>query len=76
LSLQDNPVDEIWIVYDGRCPLCPAYVRHLRLKQVMIKVHLVDARTDTPLVREARALQLDLDEGILVKIGDAFYHGA
>jgi DCC1-like thiol-disulfide oxidoreductase len=74
--LQDTPVDEIWIVYDGRCPLCSAYVRHLRLKQVINKVHLVDARTDSPLVREARALRLDLDEGILVKLGDAFYHGA
>jgi len=74
--LHDIPADEIWIVYDGRCPLCSAYVRYLRLTQVIKKVHLVDARTDAPLVREARARQLDLDEGILVKIGDAFYHGA
>lgn len=67
----DPPV----IVYDGDCPFCSAYVRLVRLRETFGKVRLVDARSDDPIVDEIRAAQLNLDEGMVLKLGGALYHG-
>lgn len=68
-----NP--DIYVVYDGDCPFCSAYVRMVRLREVAGSVHLLDAREDHPVVRELKAQGLDFDEGMALKIGDAVYHG-
>ncbi|MBX6743782.1 MAG: DUF393 domain-containing protein [Acetobacteraceae bacterium] len=67
---------EIWIVYDGECPLCSRYVLMYRIKRFVERVHLIDARSDHPIVREVRALGLKLDQGMAVKWRGAIYHGA
>jgi len=66
----------LWIVYDGDCPFCSSYVRLYRLREVTGRVHLIDARTDHPILREVLAHGFDLDEGMAVKAGGRFYHGA
>jgi predicted DCC family thiol-disulfide oxidoreductase YuxK len=66
----------IWIVYDGECPFCSAYVRMIRLREAAGPVHLIDAREKHPLVDELRRRGIDLDEGMALRIGDATYHGA
>ena len=66
---------EIYVVYDGECPFCSAYVRMVRLRQVAGKVHLLDAREAHPVVDELKAKGYDFDEGMALKIGDAVYHG-
>src|SRR6266481_1637743 len=58
---------EIWIVYDGLCPFCSRYVLMYRIRQLIEKVHLIDARSDDPLVRELSAKGFDLNEGMAVK---------
>ena len=70
------PGGEAWLVYDGECPFCSAYVRYLRVRESLGRVHLVNARDGHPLVDEIRARGLDLDEGMVLKLGDRFYHGA
>ncbi len=67
--------NEIYIVYDGECPFCSAYVRMVRLREIAGRVHLLDAREAHPVVDEITSLGLDFDEGMAVKIGDAIYHG-
>lgn len=67
---------EAWLVYDGECPFCSAYVRYVRLRESVGRLHLVDARLPHPAADEARALGLDLDEGMALKLGGRFYHGA
>ena len=70
------PGGEAWLVYDGECPFCSAYVRYLRVRESLGRVHLVNARDGHPVVDEIRARGLDLDDGMVLKLGGRFYHGA
>ncbi len=67
--------DDVYIVYDGECPFCSAYVRMVRLREAAGAVHLLDAREPHPVVDEIKARGFDFDEGMALKIGDAIYHG-
>jgi len=64
------------LVYDGECPFCSAYVRYVRVRDSVGGLRLVDARSGEPPVDEIRRRGLDLDEGMVLVIGDRFYHGA
>jgi predicted DCC family thiol-disulfide oxidoreductase YuxK len=64
-----------WIIYDGQCPFCSRYVTLLRLRDTLGRVELVNAREGGPVVDEIFAAGLDLDEGMVLKIGDRLYHG-
>ena len=70
-----NEAQDIYVVYDGECPFCSAYVRMVRLREAAGPVHLLDAREPHPVVDEVKARGFDLDEGMALKIGDAVYHG-
>src|SRR3954470_15978038 len=67
---------EIFVVYDGICPFCSRYVMLYRIRQLAEKVHMIDARSDHPVVREVRARGLSLENGMAVKWNGQFYHGA
>jgi predicted DCC family thiol-disulfide oxidoreductase YuxK len=68
--------DDIWVVYDGECLLCKAFVLRYRIQQVVRQMYLIDARTSDPLVNEIRQAGLDLDSGMVVKLKGRLYHGA
>jgi predicted DCC family thiol-disulfide oxidoreductase YuxK len=67
---------DVWIVYDGECPFCSSYVTLYRIRQNAGRVHLVNAREPHPIVDEIRREDLDLDEGMAVKLNGRFYHGS
>jgi predicted DCC family thiol-disulfide oxidoreductase YuxK len=67
---------EIFVVYDGMCPFCTRYVMLYRIRQLAEKVHMIDARSDHPVVQEVRARGLSLENGMAVKWNGQFYHGA
>jgi len=71
-----NSATDLWIVYDGECPFCRSYVRLYRLRSHVKQLHLIDARTEPPIVDEIRRRGLDLDRGMAVKLAGHFYHGA
>ena len=64
------------IIYDGGCPFCTAYNRHVRLLKSAGHVELHNARDADPLIAHYRDAGYDLDEGILVVIDDHVYAGA
>jgi predicted DCC family thiol-disulfide oxidoreductase YuxK len=64
-----------WIVYDGDCPFCSAYVKLIRLRESLGRVELVNARDGGPLVAEALAAGADLDQGMALKLDGRFYFG-
>jgi len=64
----------VQIVYDGDCPFCRAFSGMVRLKEDY-SVELINAREPHPLIEAATGKGLDLDEGMIVVIGDDFYHG-
>lgn len=65
-----------WLVYDGDCPFCSRYVTLVRLRKSLGQVALVNAREGGPLVDEIVKAGLDLDEGMVLKLGDRYLHGA
>ncbi len=65
------------LIYDGECPFCSRYVQMLRLRD-NIDLRLLDARragSGTDVVREVVAAGYDLDEGMVLKLGEELYHG-
>jgi len=66
----------ITIIYDGACPLCDHYITRLRLVEAYGAVELVDARTQSDLVRAYWAQGYDLDQGMIVVIDGTVHHGA
>ena len=58
------------------CPFCTRYVMLYRIRQLAEKVHMIDARTDHPVVAEVKARGLSLENGMAVKMGGRYYHGA
>lgn len=69
---------DVWFVYDGDCPICQIAARGLRIKQAIGQLNLIDARSDksSPVVKEINERALNLDEGMVIKFNNNFYHGA
>ncbi len=67
--------DDVWLVYDGECPICNAYCKYARVSDAVGRLHLVDARLPGPLMDEITAAGLDIDQGMVVKFKDVTYYG-
>jgi predicted DCC family thiol-disulfide oxidoreductase YuxK len=68
-------VAESYIVYDGECPFCSAYVRLVRLRDAIGKVVLVNAREDHPVVRELKRNGYVLDSEMAFVSGGQVWSG-
>lgn len=67
---------DILVVYDRRCPVCEAYCRMTRLRDSVGELRLVDARNNSAVMEEITEQGLDIDQGMVVKVGDRLYYGA
>ena len=74
----DKNKGDVWFVYDGDCPICQIAARGLRIKKAVGELNLIDARSDknNPIVMEINDKGLNLEEGMVIKFGGNFYHGA
>jgi predicted DCC family thiol-disulfide oxidoreductase YuxK len=75
LSNKDGK-NEIWLVYDGECPVCNTYCQYIRIKEAVGTLHLVDARKPSAIMDEITAAGLDIDQGMVVKFKNVIYYGA
>lgn len=66
---------DVWLVYDGECPLCSTYCKHARVRDAVGRLHLVDARQPGELMDEITAAGLDIDQGMVVKFEGVMYYG-
>jgi len=66
---------DVWLVYDGECPVCKTYVKYIRIKDAVGTLHLVDARLPSDIMTEITAAGLDIDQGMVVKFKDVIYYG-
>jgi len=64
------------IVYDDRCPVCRTYCTRLVAKEGGPALNLIDARRGGALMDEITARGLNIDEGMVVKIGDELHYGS
>lgn len=69
-------MSSILIIYDGECPLCRSYVRMQRLKAMEQSVELINARASCVIVDELREKGFDLNDGMVIKMGENIYHGS
>lgn len=67
---------EPYIIYDGECPFCSAYVKFMRLRESIGSVQLIDARAGGTTVDAARNAGFDLNEGMIFRYGGRYYYGA
>ena len=75
MTLPTTAADDLWLVYDGECPVCRNYCRHVRLREAVGRLHLVDARQPGPLMEEITRAGLDIDQGMVLKLRGRLYYG-
>lgn len=65
----------IKIIYDGECPVCSAYVKHMRLKQNYGVVELINAREHLDVAQQYQNKGMSLDDGMIVQLDGAEFYG-
>lgn len=68
--------DPVLLIYDRECPACDAYCRLVRITGSAGRLSLVNARDSTPVMREITEAGLDIDQGMVVKMGGRLYYGS
>lgn len=66
----------VYVVYDVQCPFCRNYCKLVRLRKTVGSIELIDARKPSLIMNEINAARLDIDKGMVVKIGDDMFYGA
>ena len=67
-----SKTQDILLVYDGDCPACNYYSKLARIRKSVGQLILVDAREGGPVMDEITAAGLDIDQGMVLKVGDRF----
>jgi len=70
-----NPRD-ILLVYDKECPVCDVYCRMVRLSGSSGTLRLVNARDASAIMDEITAQGLDIDQGMVLKVGKVLHYGS
>ena len=68
--------EEILLVYDKQCPVCDNYCRLVRIRESIGELRLVDAREPGTAMDEITARGWDIDQGMVLKMGDRLYYGS
>lgn len=66
----------VWLVYDGQCPICNGTANALKIKAAVGDLILVNAREPHSIMDELKLANMNIDEGMVVKMNDVLYHGA
>jgi predicted DCC family thiol-disulfide oxidoreductase YuxK len=68
--------EPILLVYDKQCPACDFYCKLARIRADVGDLKLVDARDGGPVMAEITEAGLDIDQGMVLKVGSQLYYGA
>jgi predicted DCC family thiol-disulfide oxidoreductase YuxK len=66
---------KILLVYDKECPACNNYCQIVRIKENIGELVLVDARNETDVLKEITEKGWDIDQGMVLKMGEELYYG-
>ncbi len=67
---------EILLVYDRECPACNNYCRVVRIKESIGELKIINARESSQVLDEITEMGLDIDQGMVLKMGDELYYGS
>ena len=68
--------EEILLVYDRECPACNAYCQIVKIRESVGDLRIVDARENSEIMDEITSRGLDIDQGMVLKMGGQLYYGA
>jgi predicted DCC family thiol-disulfide oxidoreductase YuxK len=69
-------LDADFLLYDGDCPACSAYVAMARLRQLYPNLRIVSARTEPDLVAELRRRGYEINDGMVLSLDGKIYYAA
>ncbi len=64
-----------YLLYDGECPACSAYVALSRLRQLYPDLAVISARDTPGLVAELRQAGYEINEGMVLSLDGRLYFG-
>ena len=67
---------KILLVYDKECPACNNYCQLVRIRGYVGELVLVDARDESNVRKEITAKGWDIDQGMVLKVGEEHYYGS
>jgi len=67
---------DLYLVYDKQCPACNYYCNMVRIRESVGKLTLIDAREPSPQLDKVTATGLDIDQGMVLIMGDRMYYGS
>ncbi len=70
-----RPVRSCWCT-DWECPACDTYCGLVRIPRSIGTLRLVNAREPSALIDEITQAGFDIDQGMVVKMGEQLYYGA
>ena len=62
--------EEIILVYDQECPVCNNYSQVICIRESIGKLTIVNAREASDIMAEITDQGLDIDQGMVLKIGN------
>lgn len=65
-----------FLLYDGNCPVCTAYVAMSHLHQLCPNLRVVSARTEPALVAALREQGYEINQGMVLSLNGKVYFGA
>ena len=68
--------EEILLVYDKECPACDNYCQVVRIRESVGELKIVNARESSEVMNEITSMGMDIDQGMVLKMGGQFYYGA
>ena len=71
--MDDN---ELLLVYDKECPACHYYCQRVRIRKAVGELKLVNAREPSEIMDEITAAGLDIDQGMVLKMGGVIYYAS
>lgn len=71
-----NKVPEVLVVYDKQCPACDYYCTMVQIRETVGRLVLLDARDGGEVMDDITARGLDIDQGMVVIVGEELYYGS
>lgn len=68
--------EEILLIYDKDCPACDNYCQVVRIQESIGELKIINARENSEVLKEISQLGLDIDQGMVLKMGGVIYYGA
>jgi len=68
--------EEILLIYDKECPACNNYCQMVQIKDTVGDLKIINARDSSNVMKEITEAGLDIDQGMVLKLGGKLYYGS